>query len=71
MGKLPINPNVDFDEIQKLCIEGYPRKLAESLDCPLGDKIAILLRRRVEYRYSSAIDAWNDFRTLLENKCFD
>jgi len=71
LGKPPIDPNKNFEEIQKLCVDGYPKKLAQELHCHLGDKIAVLLRRRAEYRYSSAIDAWNDFRTLLPAKYFD
>lgn len=71
LGKPPIDPKTNFDEIQKLCLDGYPRKLAKDLNCPLGDKITVLLRRRSEYRYNSALDAWNDFRTLLKNKYFD
>ncbi len=70
-GKPPIDPKLDFTEIQKLCLDGYPRKLAEGLTCPLGDKIAVLLRRRSEYRHNTAVDAWNDFRVLLETKNFD
>ncbi len=71
LGRPPIDPAKNFEEIQKLCIDGYPRKLAEELRCPLGDKIAVLLRRRAEYRHTSAVDAWNDFRSLLKEKYFD
>lgn len=71
LGKPPIDSSKSFDEIQRLCIEGYPRTLAEGLHCPLGDKIAILLRRRAEYRYLSTVDAWIDFRTLAKNRMFD
>ncbi|MBL7130893.1 MAG: serine/threonine protein kinase [Candidatus Omnitrophica bacterium] len=71
LGQPPIDPKTEFKEIQRLCLEGHPRKLTESLNCPLGDKIAVLLRRRAEYRYRSAIDAWNDFRSLLDTRHFD
>lgn len=71
LGKPPIALGTSFEEIQRLCAEGHPRKIAESLKSPLGNKIAILLRRRVEYRYSTAMDAWNDFRQLLSIKHFD
>ncbi len=70
-GKYPIDPVLSRDEINKLCNDGVPRKIAESLSCPLGDKIAVLLRRRAEFRYGSAMDAWNDLRGLVKNRSFD
>lgn len=70
-GRLSIDPSLSGDNINKLCNDGIPRQMAESLHCPLGDKIAILLRRRVEFRYASAIDAWNDLRTLVRARQFD
>lgn len=69
--KYPIDPKLTKDEINKLCNDGVPRQMAESLGCPLGDKIAVLLRRRVEFRYNSAMDAWNDLRTLARARQFD
>jgi serine/threonine protein kinase len=70
-GKRPIAPWLSKEEINKFCNDGIPRQIAESLQSPLGDKIAVLLRRRVEFRYSSAMDAWKDFRLLLKTKQFD
>lgn len=70
-GKHPIDPVLTKDEINKLCNDGIPRQMAESLRCPLGDKISVLLRRRAEFRYNSAMDAWSDLRVLINNKRFD
>lgn len=71
LGNHPIDPSLPKEEIVRLCLEGVPRQKAESLKSPLGDKIAVLLRRRVEHRYASAMDAWNDSRGLVVNKKFD
>lgn len=69
--KNPIDPTLPEEEINKQCIDGTPRRLAESLKCPMGDKIAVLLRRTAQYRYPSAMHAWDDFRTLIKQKNFD
>ncbi|MDD5014787.1 MAG: serine/threonine-protein kinase [Atribacterota bacterium] len=71
MGKPPIDPNLPEEEINKQCLDGIPRKIAESLSCPLGEKISVLLRRRAEHRYPSAMHVWNDLRVLVKNRKFD
>ena len=71
IGKPWIDPSSSGEDITKSCNDGMPRQLAESLHCPLGDKISILLRRRAEFRYQSAMDAWNDFRSLAKNRSFN
>lgn len=71
LGKESIPSNLPFEKIQEQVENGIPRTLAESLGDPLGNRIAVLLRRRAEYRYTSAINAWDDFRKLLSIKNFD
>lgn len=71
LGWPPINPQTNFEEIQRLCCDGYPKEVALKLNSDLGNKIAKLLRRRFEYRYNTALDAWDDFRSLLAYKSFN
>lgn len=64
VGKLPFDENLDAKERKKMIIDGIPRKEAEKIKTPLGNFIAILLRRHHEYRYKNAIDAWNALKTI-------
>ncbi|VBB05704.1 tyrosine-protein kinase active site [Lucifera butyrica] len=57
-GNLPINELMSKEEITQAILKGRPRIAAEKLNSPLGYFISILLRRRQEYRYSSALEAW-------------
>jgi len=61
-GSLPFNESMSKDQISQLIQEGAPRKQAEALKTPLGDYIAVLLRRRNEFRYKTAIEAWNELK---------
>jgi serine/threonine-protein kinase len=70
-GQHAIDPNLPDEEISRQAIDGVPRARAEQLGTPLGTVIAKLLRRRGQYRYGSAVDAWNDFRKLLPAREFD
>jgi serine/threonine-protein kinase len=63
-GTLPLNESMSNSEIAAAILEGRPRFTAEQLYTPLGDFIAILLRRRQEYRYSSALEAWKSLDTF-------
>ncbi|HEY3351955.1 MAG TPA: serine/threonine-protein kinase [Polyangia bacterium] len=66
-----IDPNLPDAEISRQAVEGVPRARAEALGTPIGKAIAKLLRRRGQYRYGSALDAWNDIRMLLPARQFD
>ena len=57
-GSLPFNETMPRDQIAKLIQDGAPRQRAEALGTPLGDFIAVLLRRRNEFRHKTAIEAW-------------
>jgi serine/threonine-protein kinase len=70
-GHHAIDPTLPDEEVSRLVIAGVPRVRAEELQTPLGNAIAKLLRRRHEYRYHSALDAWNSFRPLLATRNFD
>jgi serine/threonine protein kinase len=70
-GEHAIDPRLPDAEISRLALDGVPRTRAEELGTPLGAAIAKLLRRRHQYRYASALDAWNDFRRLLPVRQFD
>jgi len=41
-----------------------PRLKAEALGTPIGDVIAVLLRRTEQYRYTSPAQVWDDLRRL-------
>jgi serine/threonine-protein kinase len=62
-GSLPFNETMPKDQIAKMINDGVPRQQAESLGTPLGAFIAVLLRRRNEFRHKNAIEAW----TALKN----
>ena len=53
-------PNVNIDDVKA----GIPRQKAEQIGTPLGDFIAVLLRRSNEYRFHSAIDAWHALQNI-------
>ena len=49
---------------QTVIARGLARRRAENLGTPLGDVLARMLRRRDEYRYASAMDAWRALATV-------
>jgi serine/threonine-protein kinase len=61
-GSLPFDETMPKDQIAKLIQDGVPRRQAEALGTPIGQFIAVLLRRRDEYRYKNALEAWNALR---------
>jgi serine/threonine protein kinase len=44
--------------------EGKPREFAERLNSPMGSFVAKLLRRRLEHRFKSALEAWDELKKL-------
>ena len=56
--------DVPYQELVRQVAEGEPRRRAEAIGTPLGALIAKLLRRREQYRYSSAREVWADLREL-------
>jgi len=63
-GKFPYDENMSDNEIQNSIIKGMPRQEAEKINTPFGDFISILLRRRKEYRFKTAIETWNYLKNL-------
>jgi serine/threonine protein kinase len=57
-GSLPFHDGMTKDEIAKVVRDGVPRQWAEQVCTPFGNFIAILLRRRREYRFASAAEAY-------------
>ena len=45
-------------EPNEVIVNGLARKRAKALGTPLGDCIAVFLRRKSEYRFQAAIEAW-------------
>ena len=62
-GDLPFKESMPKEEISKMIQDGMPRQMAEGIGTALGTFISVLLRRRNEYRYKSAIEAWNALRS--------
>ncbi len=74
-GREPIPQNLDRQTIYDLINEGQPRKIAESLIEEFGNLayiISCMLRRRVEWRYQSAlelqVDLDNELQTIQMNE---
>lgn len=63
-GTLPFHEKMDIEQRNKMILDGVPRKEAEKIKTPLGDFISILLRRHQEYRFKTAIEAWNFLKTI-------
>jgi serine/threonine-protein kinase len=56
--------DVPYQELVRRVAEGEPRRKAEAVGTPLGSLIAKMLRRREQYRYTSAREVWEDLRRL-------
>jgi serine/threonine-protein kinase len=56
--------NAPYPEILRQVSSGEPRQRAEALGTPLGDVIARMLRRREQYRFTSAREVWTCLRDL-------
>ncbi len=64
MGEPAVPQNVPYQELVRVVGEGIPRRRAEQIGTPLGALIAKMLRRRDQYRYTSAKEVWADVRQL-------
>jgi serine/threonine-protein kinase len=53
-----------YEQLLRAVAEGHPRKRAEAIGTPFGMLIAKMLRRREQYRYTSAREVWADLRQL-------
>ena len=63
-GQYPIDVAAGYDDVIAQIRDGVPRLKAEALGTPLGDVISVLLRRTVQYRYTSPAQVWDDLRRL-------
>lgn len=63
-GSLPFSESTPRDELLKMIRDGVPRQTAEAMGTPFGDYIAVLLRRSNDYRFASALEAWNALRSV-------
>lgn len=63
-GEYPLDTSLGYEAIVQQIRDGVPRLKAESLGTALGDIIAGMLRRTEHYRYSSALQVWEDLRRL-------
>jgi serine/threonine-protein kinase len=64
VGESAVPLNVPYQELIRAVSEGEPRRRAEQIGTPLGHLIAKMLRRREQYRYTSAREIWADLRQL-------
>ena len=57
-------PAIDKDDgdPEEAILSGIARKRARAIKTPLGDCIAVFLRRRSDYRFKAAIEAWERLR---------
>ncbi len=68
-GRYPIPANATVEETRRMILEGIPRQIAESLinkHGRLAEVLSIMLRRRDDWRYKTAMDAWNDLYNEFE-----
>ncbi|MEI7895133.1 MAG: protein kinase [Myxococcales bacterium] len=63
-GESAVPADIAYDDLLRYVAEGEPRRRAETICTPLGFLIAKLLRRREQYRYTSAREVWTDLREL-------
>jgi serine/threonine protein kinase len=63
-GEYPLDTSLGYDAIVQQIRDGVPRLKAESLGTAIGDIVAGMLRRTEHYRYSSALQVWEDLRRL-------
>lgn len=67
-GKFPFTENMNDNEIKTSILNGVPRQKAEKINTPFGDFISVLLRRRKEYRFKTAIETWDYLKKLEYSK---
>ena len=63
-GVYPIDTTVGYDGIIAQIRDGVPRAKAEALGTPIGDVVSVMLRRQEQYRYTSALQVWEDLQKL-------
>jgi serine/threonine-protein kinase len=63
-GDFPYDINLPSNEIERAILHGIPRVRAEQLRTQFGHFISILLRRREEYRFQTAQEAWEYLREI-------
>jgi eukaryotic-like serine/threonine-protein kinase len=63
-GVYPIDTSVGYDGIIAQIRDGVPRAKAEALGTPIGDVVSVMLRRQEQYRYTSALQVWEDLQKL-------
>jgi serine/threonine protein kinase len=63
-GEPAVDPTSGYDGLVAQIREGVPRAKAEALGTPLGNVVAGMLRRKEQYRYTSALEVWEDLRRL-------
>ena len=63
-GVYPIDTSIGYDGIIAQIRDGVPRAKAEALGTPIGDIVSVMLRRQEQYRYTSALQVWEDLQKL-------
>ncbi|MEO6601919.1 MAG: serine/threonine-protein kinase [Polyangiaceae bacterium] len=63
-GVYPIDTSLGYDAIIQQISDGVPRLKAEALGTPIGDVVSVMLRRQEQYRYTSALQVWEDLQKL-------
>lgn len=63
-GVTAIDMSAAYDDLVRVVADGEPRKKAEAIGTPLANVVAKMLRRRENFRYSSAREVWADLREL-------
>jgi eukaryotic-like serine/threonine-protein kinase len=64
VGEPAVPPNLPYQELVRYVSDGEPRRRAELIATPLAMLVAKMLRRREQYRYTSAHEVWTDLRGL-------
>ncbi|HEY6726650.1 MAG TPA: serine/threonine-protein kinase [Polyangiaceae bacterium] len=59
-----IDTSGGYDAMIEQIHEGVPRARAEALRTPLGEIIAVMLRRHEQYRFASPAQVWEELRRL-------
>jgi serine/threonine-protein kinase len=63
-GESAIPRDVPYPDLVRCVADGVPRLRAEAIGTPLGALVGKMLRRREQYRYSSAREVWAELRAL-------
>jgi len=63
-GQYALDTSGGYDAVVQQIKDGVPRLKAEALGTPIGDIISVMLRRNEQYRYTSALQVWEDLRRL-------